>query len=566
MSQSFRAAFYGRVSTEDQQDPNASRGWQLRRARQLIEVHGGEIAVEFFDAGLSRAIPWDGRPEAARLLALLPDPARGFDAVVIGEPARAFYGNQFSLTFPLFVHYGIDLWVPEVGGRVDPDSEAHELQMVLFGGMSKSERQRIKVRVRAAMADQAAREGRFLGGRPPYGYRLVDAGVHPNPAKAADGKHLRALEPDPATTPMVQRIFTEYLAGTGLYAIAEGLTRDGVPSPSMQDRARNRHRTGGAWSKSAVRAILANPRYTGYQVWNRQRRVEILKDVRNVAAGHVSQMRWNEPTDWVWSAQPTHEALITTDTFTEVSSHLAAGRNRPATRKPRRTRLPYLLRGLLHCGVCGRRMQGQVNHDELHYRCRYPSEYALANTVEHPRNIYVRQDRVVPPLDAWLVHLFDSSQLDDTCAQLAAAARPPDHHAAALDGARRTLADCDRRLARYRALLDEGTEPSVIATWLAELQSERLSAERIVAEHAPRRAPTALEIRTMVEELGEMTRVLATADPEDKTRLYAELGLTLTYRPGDETVAVEAKPRVGVWTCRRGDSNPHTLSGTSPSS
>lgn len=47
-------------------------------------------------------------------------PDRVYEAPVIGEPARAFYGNQFGLTFPVFVHYGIELWVPEVGGRVDP--------------------------------------------------------------------------------------------------------------------------------------------------------------------------------------------------------------------------------------------------------------------------------------------------------------------------------------------------------------------------------------------------------------------------------------------------------------
>ncbi|VAZ96638.1 hypothetical protein LAUMK35_03411 [Mycobacterium pseudokansasii] len=60
---------------------------------------------------------------------------RGFDAVVIGEPARAFYGPQFALTFPVFTHYGVGLWVPEVGGAVDPGSEAHDLVMTLFGGM-----------------------------------------------------------------------------------------------------------------------------------------------------------------------------------------------------------------------------------------------------------------------------------------------------------------------------------------------------------------------------------------------------------------------------------------------
>jgi site-specific DNA recombinase len=87
-------------------------------------------------------------------------------------------------------HHGVELWVPEVGGKVDPGSEAHELLMSLFGGMSKGERTRIKMRVRTAMADMTEREGRFPGGRPPYGYRLADAGPHPNPEKRVAGVRL----------------------------------------------------------------------------------------------------------------------------------------------------------------------------------------------------------------------------------------------------------------------------------------------------------------------------------------------------------------------------------------
>jgi DNA invertase Pin-like site-specific DNA recombinase len=147
-------SFYGRVSTEDHQDPESSRGWQLRLARGLIEPHDGRIVVEFFDIGESRSLPWQRRPQAQALLAALKRPDRGFDAVVIGEPHRAFYGNQFGLTFPLFAHYGVQLWVPEVGGPLDPDNEAHDLVMSVFGGMSKGERNRIKVRVRTAMASQ----------------------------------------------------------------------------------------------------------------------------------------------------------------------------------------------------------------------------------------------------------------------------------------------------------------------------------------------------------------------------------------------------------------------------
>lgn len=167
-------AFYGRVSTEDQQDPKTSREWQLARSQSLIAPHAGEVVAEFFDVGLSRSLPWRRRPQTTALLQALRDPDRGFGAVVIGEPARASYGNQFSLTFPVFVHYGVELWVPEVGGAVDPGSDAHDLVMSLYGGMSKGERNRIKIRVRAAMAAQAATEGQFLGGRPPYGYQLAD--------------------------------------------------------------------------------------------------------------------------------------------------------------------------------------------------------------------------------------------------------------------------------------------------------------------------------------------------------------------------------------------------------
>jgi DNA invertase Pin-like site-specific DNA recombinase len=129
-----------------------------------VEPAGGEIVAEYFDVGQSRALPWQRRPEAAKLLADLRRPDRGFDAVVIGEPQRAFYGNQFGLTFPVFVHFGVPLWVPEVGGAIDPNNEAHDLVMSVFGGMSKGERSRIKVRVRSSMAAQAQIEGRFLGG------------------------------------------------------------------------------------------------------------------------------------------------------------------------------------------------------------------------------------------------------------------------------------------------------------------------------------------------------------------------------------------------------------------
>ncbi|SCL19970.1 Site-specific DNA recombinase [Micromonospora pallida] len=341
-------AFYGRVSTEDNQDPESSRSWQLSRATALIQPHGGRIVAEYFDIGQSRSLPWQRRVQASQLLTALRTPQRGFTAVVVGEPHRAFYGNQFGLTVPLFAHYGVELWVPEIGGPIDPDNEAHELVMSVFGGMSKGERNRIKLRVRTAMAAQTLLEGRYLGGRPPYGYTLRDLGPHPNAAKAADGKRLRALTPDPDTAPIVRRIFDEFLAGYGLFAIAEGLTANHVPCPSAHDRARNPHRSGIAWSKSAIRVILTNPRYTGRQVWNKQRTDEVLLDVDDVALGHTGVMRWNKRDKWITSKEIVHPPLIDDTTFEQAQTLLGQrARRESGNQRLRRARNPYMFRGLV---------------------------------------------------------------------------------------------------------------------------------------------------------------------------------------------------------------------------
>jgi hypothetical protein len=149
----------------------------------------------------------------------------------------------------------------------------------------------------------------------------------------------------------VRRIFTEYVAGRGIFAIAEALTRDDIPSPSAHDRGQNPHRSGIAWSKGAIRTILANPRYTGRQVWNKQRKDEVLIDVDDVALGHVSKLRRNDPGKWVWSDDVVHEPLIDTGTFERAQHVMAAkgaGRN---TRELHRTRHRYVLRGLLYCGL-----------------------------------------------------------------------------------------------------------------------------------------------------------------------------------------------------------------------
>lgn len=536
-----RFAFYGRVSTEDKQDPQSSRGWQITRSRALIESRGGVIVTEFFDVDKSRSIPWQRRPHAAALLAELRNPDRGFDAVVIGEPQRAFYGNQYGLTFPVFEHFRVSLWVPEVGGPIDSNNEAHDLVMSVFAGMSKGERNRIKIRVRSAMKAQAQVEGRFLGGRPPYGYRLADAGPHPNPAKAAEGKRQHRLELDEFAAAVVARIFGEFLEGRGLYAIAERLSADGIPCPSAHDPGRNRHRSGIAWSKSAIRAIITNPRYTGRQVWNRQRKDEVLIDVDDVGLGHATKLRWNTREEWVWSDEIAQPPIVTAEDF-EVVQELLAGRGgRQTGRRLKAASHTYILRGLLFCGVCDRRMQGNWSNEAPYYRCRFPEEYALANRVMHPRNVYIRENAIVPKLDRWLGRLFVPHRVDETLDLLVEAQRiePSEHESLAV--ARRQLAECDRKLAQHRAALEAGADPAVVAGWIREEQAKKIRVEaQLRREPNRRRQLTRDDLAKVMNTMGDAVQLLGKAEPVRKARLYANLGIRLTYHPSTRRVLVSS--------------------------
>ncbi len=155
--------------------------------------------------------------------------------------------------------------------------------------------------------------------------------------------------PRPEAAPVVAWIFAQRrLAGHSMARIARALNDAGIPCPSAADPQRNPHRSGRAWTLHTVRAILANPRYTGRQVWNRQR---TDTDPANTGLGHRPVQRWNLPEGWVISARPAHPAIVSEADFIAVQD-LSAGRGpgSPAGRC-------YRLAGLLRCGACGRLLE-----------------------------------------------------------------------------------------------------------------------------------------------------------------------------------------------------------------
>jgi hypothetical protein len=273
--------------------------------------------------------------------------------------------------------------------------------MTMLGLSSKREVTRASIRVRTAMAAQTRDQGRYLGGRPPYGYRLADAGPHPNKAHAAWGRRAHRLDPDPQTAHVVRWMFAQRLAGHSVARIARALNEAGVPCPSAADPARNPHRNAAGWTLGTVTTILQNPRYTGRQVWNRQRTDAELADPGNVTLGHKSAQRWNLPDGWVISNRPAHPPLVSEADFV-AAQDVNAARGPAAQASP--VLRQYLLAGLLACGVCGRRMESAWSNSKPAYRCRHGRTSAMAPDPARPKNSYVREGKLLLYLPA--LHLL----------------------------------------------------------------------------------------------------------------------------------------------------------------
>ncbi|MFC0861607.1 recombinase family protein [Sphaerimonospora cavernae] len=161
-------------------------------AAELVSGHG-RVVREFFDVGVSRRVPWQDRPKAAELLELISGPDCPFDAIVVGEYERAFFADQLNELLPWLEERGVQVWLPEAAGAVEMGSPTHQALMTVLGAQAQREVVRARHRVLAAMRVQAAVQGRYMGGRPPYGYRLADAGPHPNRAHARWGRRFHRV-------------------------------------------------------------------------------------------------------------------------------------------------------------------------------------------------------------------------------------------------------------------------------------------------------------------------------------------------------------------------------------
>ena len=101
------------------------------------------------------------------------------------------------------------------------------------------------------------------------------------------------------------------------------------------------------------------------------------------------------------SNAPAHEALVA-----EADFIAAQGIRATPTPADGATRT-YLLRGMLVCGLCGRRRESAWTHGRPSYRCRHGHHSAKPAAIDRPKTLYVREDHAIAELRTLISHTCD---------------------------------------------------------------------------------------------------------------------------------------------------------------
>jgi DNA invertase Pin-like site-specific DNA recombinase len=213
-----RYAWYGRVSTEDEQDPTLSFPRQLSNAERSVADSGGRIAAHYYDiesgtrsyddrgsgglSGFDIPIMRDGGLQ--ELLADAKHRPPRFDRVIVESISRLSRNSS--------VAFRVDDELKKAGVRLcaaDEPLEENFGTIVLRHvniGIARGYHHELMVKSRQGQ-ETSIRQGWHTGGVALYGYQFVHHD-HPNPHKASRGVRKRTLELDPVRAPVVRHILS----------------------------------------------------------------------------------------------------------------------------------------------------------------------------------------------------------------------------------------------------------------------------------------------------------------------------------------------------------------------
>jgi len=277
--------------------------------------------------------------------------ARG-DTIDQGIVARAFKLGHTKIITPAKTY--------------DPDNEFDEEYFEFGLFMSRREYKTINRRIQRGRV-ASAKEGKFIGSTPPYGYKKI---------RLSSGKGY-TLEPDENEAPVVKQIYGMYVDGAGMGAIAGQLDRMGI-RPRYRD----------TWSKSTINDILTNPVYIGKLRWSHR------KEIKQRVDGQIRKRRVKN--DEPIYVDGLHPAIISVDLFEKAQ----AVRQANTYKKTKNSlTLQNPLSGVVYCRICGRLMTRLGPNKRNKYdTLRCPNRYC--DNVSAP--IYMVERKLVATLRNWL--------------------------------------------------------------------------------------------------------------------------------------------------------------------
>jgi len=516
-----RFAYYARVSTEELQDKNLSFAFQRRKCEERIQDLG-HIVREYGDvaSGASRE-----RPGLQALLRDACSKEPPFDAVVVYKCDRLARDQSVyhGIINPVLRAKGILIYASDQSA--DPRDDSSILLRDLLAVLAEDERRRIVKRSTDAMKENAML-GNHNGGTCPYGY-MFEEFEHSNPSKRRAGLTKKRLIIDPETAPIVRDIFKNYcFDNMGLREIRDDLNRRGVPSPGE-----------GAWARSSIRAMLYNPKYTGYQVWGRQRRVKEFINPLVPSAGEIRKKVWNPPEEWTFSKESTHEAIIPKEWFVKVSK---VAKDRASSRvsynwdKRRDKKRDYLFRGMIRCGICGRRLQPSFNNGKNYYRCHYRVDYGVVGAAgNHPNTVYLREDKLESAIDNWLLERIFSKDrlmyLKEDFAKLNEGKTT--EHEERIKSIQSKIKRIEEKIGRQLEAIEKGVDPVLVGGRIEELKQEKKELRQSLKEEMSK-VPTLenrLDLEKVLEKIPDLSDKLRNASKEKKRKLLEAFRLKAEY-------------------------------------
>lgn len=363
----YKVGIYLRLSREDDlSDESKSITHQRERATEFCIQNGFRILKEYVDDGVSGAT--DDRPKFQELITDIEK--KEIDLVITKDTSR------LARNYATFTYYVLEYFPSKnvryiaINDKIDSNKKdtlnEGTLCMAFFNELQV---RRDSTKIKDSL-NSSKRQGKFMGGIAPYGYMK-------NPLNKYE------LLIDEEQAEVVKRIFDMSISGLGIQKIANILTDEKVPIPSIQKNLNRGNKTGlyGIWHSRTVSYILKNEDYIGNLTQCREEKVNC-------------KVRKTVPKDKWIVVKGGCPAIIDEETFYLVQDMFLKNKNKNSKSHD------YLFRKFLYCKECGHTIS--INE----YKWKKQDEEIIKHTC------YCNYYKKYPKYNVCEAHRFDYDEFE----------------------------------------------------------------------------------------------------------------------------------------------------------